>query len=224
MLSIPRRILKRIHPEGIPWPGSLFYNRVSRTGIFQKHYDRLAREIAEACPSGRVLDVGTGPAWLLRSICRVRPELALFGADISPAMVERARKNLAEDGLSEKIEVVTAGAGDLPFEDGFFDLVVSTGSVHHWKEPEAGLDEIHRVLAPGGRALICDIVSDTPREVMARAAREFGRLRMFLLWVHAFEEPFYTARDFKALAERTAFKNGSLRYVGVMACLDMVKA
>ena len=44
----------------------------------------------------------------------------------------------------------------LPFADGSVDLVVSTLSLHHWDDPAAGLDEIVRVLAPGGQAWIYD--------------------------------------------------------------------
>ncbi len=44
-----------------------------------------------------------------------------------------------------------------------------------------------------------DLVSDTPKAVMKKASHEFGRLRLFLLWRHAFEEPFYSHKEFHLL-------------------------
>jgi len=51
---------------------------------------------------------------------------------------------------------VVGDVASLPFDDGSFDLVVSTFSMHHWADPAAGLSEIGRVLRPEGRALIWD--------------------------------------------------------------------
>lgn len=115
------------------------------------------------------------------------------------------------------------GADALPFADNSFDIVVSTGSIHHWKDPEAGLNEIYRILSPGGYALIYDIVSDTPRAVLQDAKRQFGRFRMFMLWIHAFEEPFYSTQGFESLPRSTLFKEGNVRFVGVLFCLTMKK-
>jgi ubiquinone/menaquinone biosynthesis C-methylase UbiE len=101
--------------------------------------------------------------------------------------------------------------------------VVSTGSIHHWKKPETGLNEIYRILKPGGHALVYDLVSDTPKSVLREAAREFGQLWMFLLWIHAFEEPFYSAQGFESLPGQTLFKEGQARFVGVMYCIRLRK-
>ena len=48
-LSFWRRQLKRVHPEGIPWPGSFFYNALSGTVIFQGHYEMVAKDILDYC-------------------------------------------------------------------------------------------------------------------------------------------------------------------------------
>ena len=172
---------------------------LSSTGVFQRHYELVAEDILARCPGGqgRVLDIGTGPAWLLVALHRRCPELHLVGADISAAMVARAARNLAAAGCADAVQVVEAPAGRLPFPDGSFDAAVSTGSLHHWKDPVGGLDEIHRVLRSGGQALIYDLVRHTPREVMAEAARQFGRLRMTLLRLHSFEEPFLDPSDLR---------------------------
>jgi ubiquinone/menaquinone biosynthesis C-methylase UbiE len=223
MLSPLRKLLKLVHPEGIPWPVTLCYNALTKTGPFQRYYALVAQDIAAYCAEGSLLDIGTGPGWLLRTLHQQCPALKLTGVDTSAAMVTQARQNMAQAGLQDHIEVVEGNVSRLPFPDNAFDVVVSTGSIHHWKEPIAGLNEIYRVLKPGKYALIHDLVSDTPAAVLKEAAREYGRVRMFLLWLHAFEEPFYRHADFAALARQTLFKEGQTRFVSVLYCLCLKK-
>lgn len=74
----------------------------------------------------------------------------VFGVDISPPIVAAARRNLGD-------AVLRAAIGDvrwLPFADASFDAVYSMGTVEHFAETETALGEIHRVLRPGGRAII----------------------------------------------------------------------
>ncbi|MFH2102369.1 MAG: class I SAM-dependent methyltransferase [Chloroflexota bacterium] len=222
-LPVLRRILKRFHPEGIPWPGTAVYNAVSATGIFQRNYELVARDIAAVCPEGRLLDIGTGPGWLLLKIHQTAPRLAITGVDISPAMVAKARENMSAAGLGPVIQVQDGSADRLPFADAAFDIVVSTGSIHHWKDPVTGINEIHRVLVPGGRALLYDIVSDTPAEVMRAGRRHFGRFQMLMLWLHAFSEPFYSQENFASLGADSLFGKAQTRYVGVLCCLVLKK-
>jgi SAM-dependent methyltransferase len=218
-----RQYLRRWHPEGIPWPGSIVYNAVSRTSVFEKHYQLVADDLAHYCRSGRVLDIGTGPGWLLLALHRSLPEVEAIGVDISAAMVSLATKNLARVGCSRTVEVRRAGADALPFPDDSMDAVVSTGSLHHWKNPLAGLNEIHRVLKPERYALLYDLVSKVPAGVTRGARAEFGMLRTTLLWLHSLEEPFYRAEDMAALAAGTRFGSGETRFVGVLCCLVLQK-
>lgn len=222
-LSPVRRLLKLFHPEGIPWPGTKFYNAISETGIFQRNYELVARDILSYCSQGSILDVGTGPGWLLVKLHQQSPSLRLTGLDVSASMVAKARKNIVKAGLSDVIEVKEGKAGYMPFADGSFDAVVSTGSIHHWKDPIAGLNDVYRVLKHGGYALMYDLVSDTPASVLKETAREFGKLKMLLLWLHAFEEPFYSTRNFAELSRPTLFKEGRIRFVGVLCCLILKK-
>lgn len=223
MLSPARRLLKIFHPEGIPWPGTAIYNAISQSSIFQYHYDLIAKDILGYCSEGSILDIGTGPGWLLVKLHRESPSLQVTGLDVSPSMVEKARKNMANAGLSNVIEVKEGNASHMPFSDSSFDTVVSTGSVHHWKDPTAALNDVYRVLKQGGYALMYDLVSDTPSPVLKETAREFGKLKMLLLWLHAFEEPFYSCNDFELLARPTLFNKGQTRFVGVMCCLALKK-
>lgn len=223
ILSPLRQALKRFHPEGIPWPGTVFYNAISKTIIFQRHYELLARDIVTYCQGGSILDIGTGPGWLLMKLHQLSPGSRIAGLDASPAMVTRARRNLVKAGFSHVIDVSEGYADHIPFPDGSFGTIVSTGSIHHWKDPAHGLNEVYRVLKHNGYALMYDLVSDTPESVLKETARDFGRLKMVLLWLHAFEEPFYNCRGLESLAELSLFKQGRTRFVGAACCLILKK-
>ena len=218
-----RRLLKLSHPEGIPRLGTPLYNRVTKTGIFQRNYDILVQDILSYGKKENLLDVGTGPGWLLIKLYEQAPALHLRGIDISPAMVAQAAANVGKAGLSGVVEVKEGDVCTIPYEDGFFDVVVSTGSIHHWKEPVRALNEIYRVLKGGGYALVYDVVSNTPQSVLKEATREFGRLRIVLLWIHAFEEPFYSRQALEMLPESSLFKQGSTRFAGILCRLVMKK-
>jgi ubiquinone/menaquinone biosynthesis C-methylase UbiE len=223
MITGWRKHLRRWHPEGIPWPGSVLYNAISRSSIFTEHYQLVAEDLTNYCRSGRVLDIGTGPGWLLLALQRTLPGMEAIGVDISAAMVAVTRKNLERVGCLRAVELRQAGADGLPFPDESLDAVVSTGSLHHWKNPVAGLNEVHRVLKPAGYSLMYDLVSKLPPAVHGKAKADFGALRTMLLWLHSLEEPFYSPEDMVALAQATRFGRGETRFVGVMCCLVLQK-
>jgi ubiquinone/menaquinone biosynthesis C-methylase UbiE len=225
-LSPLRRLLKIVHPEAMRGVGAVFYNKISSSAIFQRHYELVAGDILSYCPfreQGALLDVGTGPAYLLLKIHQQLPNMRLAGIDPSPMMLAKGRQNVSAAGLDKVIELKEGRSTNVPFGDESFDIVVSTASIHHWKEPTAGINEIYRVLKKGGYALLYDVVSDTPKEILERFSREIGRLRTFLFWLHGFEEPFYDRRNFASLVQPTLFKQGQTRFVGLLYCLILKK-
>jgi len=223
MLTFPRKIIKKLHPESIPALGAIFYNKISAIDIFQKHYELVAQDLDNYLKKGKVLDIGTGPAWLLLKIFKISPHLQLTGMDVSKSMVKKAIVNVEKAELTDKIKIVTANASDMPFPDNSFDAVISTGSLHHWKDLTGCLNEIYRILNPGKYALIYDLASDPPKKVLDESRKKFGRFRTWLMWLHGFEEPFYSRKQFPLLAEPTHFKDAKAKFIGALCCLILKK-
>lgn len=216
-----RRILKKLHPVGIPWPGSVFYNAISRSRIFQLHYELVAQDILQKNRVENVLDIGTGPAWLLLALQKFLPNGAFSGVDISPAMVAEAKRNLQKVNQHIEIEIKVGSAESLPYPDKSFDCIVSTGSLHHWKNAVAGLNEVYRVLKNGHTAYIYDLVRTLPNDQSRQIREKFGLFRWSLLWLHSFEEPFLDADEMLSVAKKSHFNSASIRYVGALCCLEL---
>ena len=223
MSSRWRTLLKRLHPEGIPWPASVAYNALSSTKIFLRHYELVAHDIASYGPVQRLLDIGTGSGQLLLALSKTLPNSELVGVDISSAMIAQAQRNVKAHGTGNHIEVQVAGANALPFPDEAFDRVVSTGSLHHWNNPVNALSESHRVLKVGGYALMYDLVRNMPKTVCEDVRGHFGRFRLALLWIHSFEEPFRTVEEMDALGGQTDFTVEGTKFIGALCCLVLKK-
>jgi ubiquinone/menaquinone biosynthesis C-methylase UbiE len=138
-------------------------------------------------------------------------------------MVTQALRNLELRRQDPLIEVRIADANALPFADETFHCVVSTGSLHHWKDPIDALSEAHRVLKAGGYALIYDLVRDMPKALCKDVRARFGTFRLALLWLHSFEEPFLNAEEMETLGKKTDFVVKGTRFTGALCCLVLRK-
>jgi ubiquinone/menaquinone biosynthesis C-methylase UbiE len=110
--------------------------------------------------SGLVLEVGPGPGYLGLEWLKSTSGTILRGLDISDEMIALADRNAREYGLTERVQYVKGDACKMPFEEEHFDAVFTNGSLHEWAHPEEILNEIARVLKPGGRYCISDLRRD----------------------------------------------------------------
>jgi ubiquinone/menaquinone biosynthesis C-methylase UbiE len=120
----------------------------------------LARNAVKLVSSGAAADIGCGPGYLAIELARAAPGLHVTGVDLSNAMLAQGIENAALAGVAHAVDFRTGDAAALPFPDGSLDLVVSTLSLHHWDDPVSVLDEIARVLRPGGAFLVFDLRRD----------------------------------------------------------------
>jgi ubiquinone/menaquinone biosynthesis C-methylase UbiE len=125
----------------------------------------------------RVLDAGCGPGQFTILIAERLPQAEVWGIDLAPTMIELARGHAKESPAAARLHFEVADVARLPFPDGHFDRVVSSGSIKHWPDPVAGLRELHRVLAPGGRAVVGEMNRLAPPDAVATQRR---RLRHWL--------------------------------------------
>jgi ubiquinone/menaquinone biosynthesis C-methylase UbiE len=116
-------------------------------------------QVLDLQPGERVLDIGSGPGFVARAAgIAVGRTGAVRGIDLSESMVALARARCAD--LSQ-VEIRTGDARALPYADGEFDVAVSTQVYEYLSDPTVALQELYRVLRPGGRALILDTDWDT---------------------------------------------------------------
>ncbi len=106
-------------------------------------------------PGARLLDVGCGTGALLEKLAQNFPQATLVGVDPVPEMLAVARGR-----LSASTELGGGWAEELPFADDSFDTVVSCNAFHYIRQPVEALQEMTRVLRPGGEIIITDWCDD----------------------------------------------------------------
>jgi ubiquinone/menaquinone biosynthesis C-methylase UbiE len=177
----------------------------------------LYGEIADQLPlpdSGRVLDIGTGSGLQLRVIHQQRPDLELFGLDLSAAAIAVARRNV--EGI--EVDLRVGSIDQAPYGDGTFDVVTCNASMSYWQDPIRCFNEIYRILKPSGTAVLFEPQKDIDMdEVVATINANLadqGPLRRFLAvslntfglrWGHALGLRLRSVEELKGLAHASSF-------------------
>jgi len=178
------------------------FNRWAQEGEGEKmehHHLNITEKtirLMDLRPGERVLDLGCGSGWATRLLARLvsdGPEGfgQVVGLDVSDEMIRQAR---AASKDFENILYVWGSAQQIPWEENFFDKVLSVESFYYYPDQDRALAELFRVLAPRGRMLILiNLYKDNPYSlqwvdklkvpVHVRSAAEYVEL----LKKHAFE-------------------------------------
>jgi len=156
-------ILRHLIPERIPWFAVRLYDKIAGEAL-ESYYKPVAREIVSARDQGSILDIGTGPGFLPIEIAKIARKVDLHAIDLSRRMIRLAQLHASKAGVAHRIRFRVGDGNRLPFDSETLDMVVSTGSLHSWKDPVRVINECFRVLRPGTEAWIYDPAKIVSRE------------------------------------------------------------
>lgn len=132
-----------------------FLNHFLSLGIDKIWRNKAIREVAAHQPNN-ILDVATGTGDMAINASRKLPQAHIVGVDISTQMLEEGGKKLKKLGLEQTIELREADSENLPFSTGQFDVLMCAYGVRNFENLIVGLQEMNRVLRPGGKVVILE--------------------------------------------------------------------
>jgi demethylmenaquinone methyltransferase/2-methoxy-6-polyprenyl-1,4-benzoquinol methylase len=152
-------------------------NRILSGGI-DVHWRQKLIEQLPARPNITLLDLATGTADVLLTLCKAVPGITQAdGMDLSEKMLDMGRHKVQNARLQEIITLSTGDAGAIPAADNHYDAATISFGIRNVPSVSVCLQEMHRVLKPGGRALILEF--STPTQPLFRKAY-FAYLRHIL--------------------------------------------
>jgi ubiquinone/menaquinone biosynthesis C-methylase UbiE len=177
---------------------------------------RQAEQLTRATSGGAVLEVAPGPGYLAIEIARLG-RFQVTGLDISSTMVQIARENA--DSADITVEFRQGDATAMPFAEDAFDLIVCQAAFKNFRRPVSALNEMNRVLRPGGRAVIQDLRREASRTDIDRevAGQELGTVSSFitkhiLAWLRSRA---YSATQLERLVSESDFRTCEIRIDGI---------
>lgn len=198
--------LKQLRSEGIEGYFAVKYAEfVKDSRAMRKAYADEAERATTVISEGAFLEVDSGLAFVSIEIARRAPQAHIICLDISETMISIAKRNIAEEGLSDRIAFRQGNAAEMPFGDAEFDFVVSSSSLHHWSKPVKVFDEVYRVLKAGQPALLFDVRRDASKQKVDEFCQQLKS--RFMRWGtrHSVREA-YTQQGVEELLPRTRFK------------------
>jgi demethylmenaquinone methyltransferase / 2-methoxy-6-polyprenyl-1,4-benzoquinol methylase len=131
-----------------------YLNHFLSMGIDKLWRKKLRRRLSKYQPQS-ILDVATGTGDLAIELARLKPA-EIVGVDIAEKMLQIGDQKIARKNLQHIIRMQQADSEDLPFANNTFDAATIAYGVRNFETPLKGLQEIHRVLKPGGVIFILE--------------------------------------------------------------------
>ncbi len=213
--------------KGMGMEGSVARWYARSTGNVIEQYRAEARRLSEQLrEGGSVLEVAPGPGYLAVELARLGVH-EVVGLDISKTFVELATENAKKAGVQVAFHHGNASA--MPFDPGSFDLIVCRAAFKNFSEPVCAIEEMYRVLKPGGKAFILDLRPDATPEDIAAAVVEmklswWNSLVTRLTFKHMLLKRAHSKESFRRMAAQTSFHTCTFREEAIGLEVGFVKA
>jgi ubiquinone/menaquinone biosynthesis C-methylase UbiE len=176
-------------------------------------FRREAAALATRLPSGAaVLEVAPGPGYLAIELAK-RGHFRIAAVDYSHSFISICRENAKAAGV--EIDFRQGDAAQLPLPDGQFDFIICRAAFKNFGDPLGAIREMHRVLRPGGTALIEDMRKDATDDAIARevCGMKMGWLMALTTRriLRGLRKRAYTRADFMQMIAQTPFVTGDIQ-------------
>lgn len=198
-------------------PIARWYARVRGSESQLATYRSQAAQLTAALADGaRVLEVAPGPGYLAIAMAR-GGRLKVTGLDISRTFVEIASEHARKAGVT--VDFQRGDVAQMPFAGGTFDLVVCQAAFKNFTLPRSAIAEMHRVLRPGGVAVIQDMSRDATHADIAREvdAMHLGTLNTFTTkaTLEMLRRRAYAPASFETFARTSPFQTCDITTEGI---------
>jgi 2-polyprenyl-3-methyl-5-hydroxy-6-metoxy-1,4-benzoquinol methylase len=141
------------------------YRTAENEKVFELAYDRIVETLGQP-PESRALDIGCGIC--ANSIRLARRGYIVSAGDYSEPILDRARENVAQNELSDRISIAREDIYNLSFPNEHFDLVLCWGVMMHLPDTGRAIAELIRVVKPGGYLVLEEINQNSPESRVLR--------------------------------------------------------
>ncbi|BAX80899.1 bifunctional demethylmenaquinone methyltransferase/2-methoxy-6-polyprenyl-1,4-benzoquinol methylase UbiE [Labilibaculum antarcticum] len=167
---------------------ALMFNNIARKYDFLNHFlsmgiDKLWRKKAvkllQSLQPKQLLDIATGTGDFALACLKLNPD-KVTGIDISTEMLAVGREKIAKKKLQDKIELFEGDSEDIQFDDNSFDAITVAFGVRNFQNLEKGLQEMNRVVRPGGKVVILEF--SKPKKFPVKQFYNFYFFNILPLW------------------------------------------
>jgi ubiquinone/menaquinone biosynthesis C-methylase UbiE len=198
----------------------------ANTAEMMKEYVDLARRIAGEIPQrSAVLEVAPGPGYFSIELAKLGT-YAITGLDLSRTFVKIANQKAAEAGL--RVDFRQGSASNMPLQKDSFDFLLCRAAFKNFADPVGALQEMCRVLKPGGRGLIIDLKRNVSPETISNhvdgmGLTWFNRILTKLAFKGMLVKSAYTRDEFEEMLKQTPFSKADIEEGDLGLEITMIK-
>jgi ubiquinone/menaquinone biosynthesis C-methylase UbiE len=204
----------------------------ANTGKSYDEFTKLARRVARELPPGSaVLEVAPGPGYFCIELAKLGNHsiiggYSITGLDISHTFVEIASRKATEAGVHADFR--QGNASSMPFPDNTFDFLLCRAAFKNFAQPIRALQEMCRVLKPGGRALIIDLrkdasLDDINHHVEGMGLGAINKMLTKLAFRTMLLKSAYSKEHFRQMLEQANFRSVDIAEADIGLEISMTK-